>query len=251
LDVTSEVACPLAFSVFTAPTCDPPDTHPCPAVTCAGLHRKNVTVPVGVTAPAAPVTVTESLTDVPSGRPDVFGLDVVATVGVAGLTVSWADPDPPPFSCEVTPIKLTFVTGSVQMGPPPVHGGLAGLEGTFNTLRVRFTVHVLAGSSPVAGPSVIVDAGVSVTSPVAGSGPPIAKLTPAHGGVPAAPFAVSTEKTPGSSAPGGHTPPPEVTLQDGVRKRETRLTFSLSFGAVDRLMTVRLALMVVPTVTAV
>jgi hypothetical protein len=71
-------------NVFAAPTCAPPLGHPA----ASGGQRKNTTLPVGVVEPAAPVTVTESLTVVPCGKPDAFGIEVVATVGVAGLTVS-------------------------------------------------------------------------------------------------------------------------------------------------------------------
>jgi hypothetical protein len=237
--------------VFAAPTCVPLGlTHP--TVTWLGVQRKNTTLPVGVAAPAGPLTVTVSVTVCPCGKPDVFGIEVVATVGVAGLTVSWAEPEPPPFNPLVTPSRLTLEIGSVQIGPPPVHGGTAGFDGTFRTLRLRLTVQVLAAAGPFAGPRMTSDDGVSWTSPDPAAGAPIVKVMPAHGVVAPFPTAVSTEKTPGSwFAAGSQTEPPEVTLQAGIKKRESSLMFSVSFGDVERLTTVTLALIVWPTVTTV
>jgi hypothetical protein len=76
----SDVACPL-LSVFTAPTCVPAGaTHPTPAVTSAGWHRKNATVPVGVGCPAPPLTVAVSVTAVPGTTPPPLGTDCVTVV---------------------------------------------------------------------------------------------------------------------------------------------------------------------------
>jgi len=82
----SDVACPL-LSVFALPTCVPPDTHPCPAVTSFGWHRKNATVPVGVGCPADPVTVAVSVTDVPGVTLAPDGLDCVAVVDGSTVVV--------------------------------------------------------------------------------------------------------------------------------------------------------------------
>src|SRR5262250_3703582 len=75
--LASDVACPL-LSVLAAPIWVPPDTHPWPAVTSFGWHRKNATVPVGVGCPAPPVTVAVSVTDVPGTTLPPVGLDCVA-----------------------------------------------------------------------------------------------------------------------------------------------------------------------------
>ena len=73
-----DVACP-PLNAIALPTCAPAGLgHPA-AVTSAGWHRKNTTVPVGVGCPAPPVTVAVSVTDVPG---DTFVLFVLACVAV-------------------------------------------------------------------------------------------------------------------------------------------------------------------------
>jgi hypothetical protein len=76
--VAADVAAPPA-SATAAPTCVPPAEHVPPfAVTCAGAHRKNATLPVGV--PAVPLTVAVSLALVPGATPPPVGDEVVAIV---------------------------------------------------------------------------------------------------------------------------------------------------------------------------
>jgi len=85
--VAADVACPLA-SVIAPPICVPAgETHPWPAVTSFGWHRKNVTVPVGVGCPAPPLTVAVSVTDVPGTTVVLFVLACVAVLDVCFTVV--------------------------------------------------------------------------------------------------------------------------------------------------------------------
>ena len=82
--VASDVACPL-LSGFALPICVPPDTHPWPAVTSLGWHRKNVTVPVGIGP--TPDTVAVSVTDVPGTTAAEFVLAWVVVVEACGTVL--------------------------------------------------------------------------------------------------------------------------------------------------------------------
>jgi hypothetical protein len=87
--VASDVVCPL-LSVFATPTCVPPDGQPS-GDTSFGWHRKKVTVPVGVSSPAASVTVAVtvavSVTAVPGTTAVEFVLACVSNVPGGGGAV--------------------------------------------------------------------------------------------------------------------------------------------------------------------
>jgi len=222
-----------------------PAVLPGAAVTWAGWQRKNATVPVGVGAPVAGLTVAVSVTDVPRWLLAVFGLDVVATGGVTGCTVVCAEPLAVPFNVETTPCNVARVRGSVVPVP-----GIAGFAGTFFARSVKLTMQVRLASAPFAGPNVIVDCGVSWTSPDAASGAPTVNTTFAHGVVAAAPTALRTSKMPGSRLPARQSWL-ALSAQAGVTNSEVSRTFSVSLGGVDWFTMMTLAPNVTPTVTVI
>src|SRR5262249_28423739 len=83
--LASDVACP-PLNVFGAPTFVPPDEQPT-AVTSSGLHRKKVTVPVGVGPPPTAATVAVSVTAVPGVTVVEFVLACVVPGGVGFKTL--------------------------------------------------------------------------------------------------------------------------------------------------------------------
>src|SRR5262245_7843676 len=130
--VESDAAAP-ATSALSEPTLVPAGLeHPTPGFTSPGWQRMNRTFPVGVTAPAGPVTVTLSLTDVPGTTFVVLGFDVVEMVTTPLLTSICADPAPLPPRPEVTPTSATRVSTSVVKGGAGGTGG-TGFEGTLST----------------------------------------------------------------------------------------------------------------------
>src|SRR5262249_38225305 len=147
------------------------------------------------------------------------------------------------------PCSPTNDTGSVRPATPP-----AGFAGTFSTWSDRLIWQVLAAAGPLEGPSVMVELGVSFTSPDAGSGALRVNEKPAQGAVDASPDADSKVNTPGSRLGGRQCPPPAVSAHAGVtvigavnEPVGTSFTLSVSFGVVDVLTMVILAENVLPT----